>query len=377
MLTWQTTVKTQVFSDFFGILAFMHLMLLMQDEQKRFANLKIWLFISGALAGVAMNIRLTHALLLVSQVLIVWIFWPLPTVKRKWLYTGFLILGVVCASLGSVLLFFKDPKLFWLHNVTVHQRWGIEVVSQSWLERVITLVKFFGYPQTLILFLPVIFTLRTAWFQPIKQWNGTVRLSMSALMVGLVFTIFFVFVIQPVQVQYFEQVIPFLLLGGIAGWSVILQANAWRMWRAPFTAVYLLGLVPFLVIFLSTIRANDESNDQTLNRVAAREIRQASSVGDTLLSANSILPLFARRSMVKGMEVDGRQLLRVLPTSSRSRLHLLDSLQFVNLATSTRYPLIVYDTTQFHGLDRDLSGDYRILSEPASLKIWRRHTQPP
>ncbi|MCF7797219.1 MAG: hypothetical protein K9N36_05550, partial [Candidatus Marinimicrobia bacterium] len=377
MPTWQTTVKTQVFSDFFGILAFMLLMLLMQDEQKRFANLKIWLFISGALAGVAMNIRLTHALLLVSQVLIVWIFWPLPTVKRKWLYTGFLILGVVCASLGSVLLFFKDPKLFWLHNVTVHQRWGIEVVSQSWLERVITLVKFFGYPQTLILFLPVIFTLRTAWFQPIKQWNGTVRLSMSALMVGLVFTIFFVFVIQPVQVQYFEQVIPFLLLGGIAGWSVILQANAWRMWRAPFTAVYLLGLVPFLVIFLSTIRANDESNDQTLNRVAAREIRQASSVGDTLLSANSILPLFARRSMVKGMEVDGRQLLRVLPTSSRSRLHLLDSLQFVNLATSTRYPLIVYDTTQFHGLDRDLSGDYRILSEPASLKIWRRHTQPP
>ncbi|MCF7802176.1 MAG: glycosyltransferase family 39 protein [Candidatus Marinimicrobia bacterium] len=377
MLTWQTTVKTQVFSDFFGILAFMLLMLLMQDEQKRSANLKIWLFISGALAGVAMNIRLTHALLLVSQVLIVWIFWPLPTVKRKWLYTGLLILGVVCASLGSVLLFFKNPTLLWLHNVTVHQRWGIEVVSQSWLERVITLVKFFGYPQTLILFLPVIFTLRTAWFQPIKQWNGTVRMSMSALMVVLVFTIFFVFVIQPVQVQYFEQVVPFLLLGGTTGWFVILEANAWRMWCAPLMAVYLLGLVPFLVIFLFTIRENDESNNLALIRETAQEIRQQTQVTDTLLSANSILPMFAQRSMVKGMEVDGRQLLRVLPNSPRKNLHLLDSLQFVGLATSGRYPLIVYDTTQFHDLDLQLMEHYTLLSEPASLKVLRRRADSP
>lgn len=377
MLTWQTTIKTQIFSDFFGMFAFVVLMMVMLDALKRFRNPDFWLFVSGALVGVAMNIRLTHSLLLLSEILIVWLIGLHLPAKQKWRYTILLVAGAGIASLGSIVLFLRDPALFWLHNVTVHQRWGAEVVNQSWFQRAITLVKIFGYPQTLIFLFPVLFTARAAWFQPIRQWNDTLRLSMSALMVGLVFTIFLAFVIQPVQVQYFEQVVPFLLLGGVAGWFVILEANAWRMWRAPLMVVYLLGLVPFLVIFLFTIRENDESNDLALIRETAQEIRQASSAGDTLLSANSILPLFARRSMVKGMEVDARQLLRVLPTFSRSRLHLLDSLQFVNLVTSARYPLIIYDTTQFHGLDRHLSGEYQILSEPASLKIWRRHSLVP
>lgn len=376
LLTWGPTVKTLIFSDFFGILSFIILMAFIRGKRERPGNASAWLIVSGVLVGVAINIRLTHVLLLGSELLILWWFWSAPGVK-KWLYAGSVLLGVLLASLGSMVLFLKDPSLFWLHNVTVHQRWGADVVSQSWIVRVVTLAKFFAYPQTLILYLPIIFTLRTAWGRPRQQWDNSVRMSMSALLVTMVFAIFFALIMQPVQVQYFEQAVPFLILAGVAGWRVILQGRAWRVWRFPLMAIYVLALIPWLVIFIVNVRENDASNDLVRIRQAAQEIQRHSTETDTLLSANSILSMFARRPMVRGMEVDGRELLRVLPAPARQDLRLLDSLQFVDLAMSGRYPMVIYDSTQFHGLDQDLAGHYRLIASPASLMIWHQRFRVP
>jgi len=76
--------------------------------------------------------------------------------------------------------------------------------------------------------------------------------------------------------------------------------------------------------------------------------------------------------MVKGLEVDGRQLLKVLTPTEKARVKLLDSLQFVDLAVRGHYSTVVYDTTQFTELGSALKDQYCLVTAQSSVRVWTK-----
>lgn len=368
-LSWQTTVKTQVFSDYFGIVSFLFLTRIL-NSAKVFQNRVFQFLAAGFFAGLALNIRLVHVLLLLSELVLVWIF--LPGISKKFQSTLIILVGVMISSIGSLILFFSDPSLFWLHNVSLHNLWGSEIVVQSGLTRLMTTAKFFLYPQTLILMVPVFIGVRVALRTPVREWSNLVRLSMSALLVSILFSTFYSLIIRPVQFQYFEQVVPYLVLAGLAGWEGLTKTTFWMRWRLLILGVYILGIIPFLLIFLFNLRENDASNNLKMIRETSQIINQTTAFGDTILSGNTFLPQFAGRAIVRGMEVDGRQLLKILTPDQKEKVHLMDSLEFVNRAMSGHYKIVVYDTTQFSELSHSLPVQYELITAPNSIRVWKK-----
>ena len=368
-LTWQTTVKTQVLSDFFGIASFFFFLPIIFTGHPR-KNLKLSLFVTGILVGIAINIRSIQVLLLCSELILIGVF--LPKGSQKIQTSAMMLLGVLIASTGSLALFIQDPSLFWLHNVSLHQQWGSEIVNQSATIKLMTIAKFILFPQTIILLIPVFFTLRRAVRTPVIEWSDTDRLGMSAILVATLFALFYSTILEPVQLQYFEQTVPFLVLGGLAGWGGIINSEIWRHWKIPILSIYVAGLLPFIMVFLLNYRDNDASNSLKTARTVIRIIEQTCSPGDTILSANTALPEFAKRPIVKGMEVDGRQLLKIVDPEKRNQIQLMDSLTFVNLGRSGRYTIVLFDTTQFPDLSAQLGERYELRGKASSIRIWRK-----
>lgn len=368
-LAWQTTVKTQVFSDYFGIASFCYFLTLISESHRR-VSIKWPLLLVGILVGLAINIRSIHVLLLLSELVLLWLF--LPKGSRKTQGTIMVLSGVFIASLGSLVLFIQDPHLFWLHNVTLHQQWGSQIVRQSASVKLTTIAKFFCYPQTIILLVPLYVSLRNALKTPPGKWSILQRLSMSATLVAVTFSVFYGVILDPVQFQYFEQVVPFLVLAGIPGWEIIIHSVFWQRWKILTLSVYVAGLLPFMLIFLMNYRDIDTSNSLKTIRATLRTIDQNTVPGDTILSANTYLPQFANRPMVKGMEVDGRQLLKILEPVERGQIQLMDSLTFINLASARLYTTVLFDTTQFPDLGAQLQHQYKQLDTPSSVRIWQR-----
>jgi hypothetical protein len=282
-----------------------------------------WALLSGIAFGLAANIRLT----LLPLVLPAAAFVVLNADAQKLRNAAVFTIGVTVASAYSLLLMTQDFDRFFFDNLGFHLiRYPGISFWQSVAERLITIGKLLINPQhivTLIVLALSFMAVRRERARFLSRSFFRSRDKFIFLMLGLIVVIHLV--PNPIHQQYFTQVVPFAVLLVPRGLDY-LAGQRDRFPRAATMvkialAIYLLGLIPYLIIFLGGIRHSDRSNRIENVRNLCDCIGEKAIEGP-LYSEWPIVPVLTGRNSVPGIEFVAYDYGYPLTDSEKRRFHL-------------------------------------------------------
>lgn len=302
-LNWHSVVKTAVFSDLFGFLSFCAFVFYLNPL---YSKKRLWLFLSGFLLGVAFNFRLIF-LVILPLILLVFIFSKERGRKESFRDAITLICGSMVASIPSLYLFYGNPSAFIFGNIGYHIIWGNNVIQMSLFRKAFTLLKFVLYPQNLLILLLGIWGTVTCLLQVIGRnhlnFEDEITLTAFTWFLILMLVCFFA---NPTQLQYYEQVLPFILICTIPIWNRVVEKFRDRKRKAFIVLTgYFLFILPFVWIFIFAAREKDKPIDISAIRSAVRIIESTSKPEDIVLSGWPGYAVLSDRETIAGSETWG------------------------------------------------------------------------
>ncbi len=259
VLSSHTLIKAYSWTDMLLLVAFWS-GVLRYSTSKRLA----WVALVGFSVGLAVNFRL----ILAPAAIVLTIAVLKNSGSRKLAAAAVFALSVIAASIPTLLLLAGDPTRFIFDNIGFHlmRNPGVDF-GASLLQRTGVVVRTILNPQVLILL-----ALLAVWFlksRPFTRRDNGRSLWSDPVVIGF-FTmsvVVFVYLLpNPIHQQYFVQAVPFAVIVSIRGMEMLDDAsrNFFRsisnrnLLRA-LGAVYMLGMIPYIVIFIAAVRGPDSS----------------------------------------------------------------------------------------------------------------------
>jgi hypothetical protein len=338
-INWHSVVKTLVFSDFFALLSFCcFAFYLLREYHKRHPLI----FLSGLFIGVALSFRLVLFPILLVEGSLIFVLSTEKITKREVFELFLLLFGAVIGSLLSIYLFIRSPSAFLFGNIGYHLIWGNQVIRMTLVERLFTLSKFIFYPQNLLIMVLTGLGVTTL-IQKIKkgQLEPKDNVIIAALVCSLVLIIT-CFFMSPTQLQYYEQALPYLLILSIPGWHKLSEkSKSEKAKTIAISASYFLFLLPFVVIFIFTVRQKDKPFELSTVRNVVSVIENNSESHDLILSPWPGYAVLSGRKSVTGLETWGGGVIPLLSSKQLSDFKLIDDLTVEKLIQERKVSLIV------------------------------------
>ena len=371
-LAWHSTVKTPALADASGLAgAVLFVMALGAGRPGRRTSK---LILAGFFFGLAANVRLTHAVLLLAA--FGWVVGLNRTSGRQALgELGLVAAGALAASLGSLWLFVMDPYTFVFDNLVFRQVWAYGIVEMDLQTKAITFAKFALYPQNLLLLVLVGLSVRVllrpsgeGLSAPLRR-AGWVWISFGAAMVG------FYLAISPMQLQYFGQAVPYLALGALP--ALAAYRHRWqRRWVVvPGAALYALAVLPFVWVFLFAAREKDRRYALGNVRAIVETVRRCAPEGGLVMSTSPHLPVLAERRAMLGLEVGGFEVMTRLDGRQREASKLLTREAAYQTIRQGRADVVAYEEGGLYPEPAAAAlseGGYRLVQEIEGVRLYAR-----
>ncbi len=360
-LAYHPVVKTYAWSDLFGFLSFIFLTNFLFFNSKK-SNL----FWSGLFIGLAFNFRATFLVILLLEVVMVLFFSKIPDKFKSILL---LFIGALIPCIPSLILFFKNPAIFIFSNFTYHQIWGTKVVQMGIFQKFLVVGKFVFYPQNFLLIILAIYGIR-------RSFKNNFKIGKSALAFAIILVTIY-FLATPTQFQYYEQSIPYVLILSGLGFSAILS---WLNQKKPSlktifswgsVIIYFLALIPFFLIFISSVRERDQFFKISEVKKVVSIIQESTTSQDKILSVWPGYLVFSKREGVVGMKTCGYEVTPFLEKNKIQALNLVTKSEIEKILTEKKAKLVVVwegGLEEFYPL---LVKNYQLKAEVGRVRIYQ------
>lgn len=362
-LTWHSVFKPYAFIDLLIFGAF-YLTFARGDEKPGFGRV-FWI---TALVALATNLR--SVMLILLPVLLYYLF---TRARRQGASTGKMTLaalaGMALPSLPALWIAVSAPAQFLFNNLGFHlQREPIEPFSALALHKLAVLGKFLALPQTILLLGAALasWLLIRQKLETAPQWLKPAGLVAFALiLVYLVPT--------PVHLQYFQQTIPYLALLTIPCAAFVLRESKLRLILRSAGLLYLVGLLPFVMLFILSPREQDQRFEWTQLKTVVGKIESQSQPEDTVLSEWAGYAALARRPQLPGSEHVGFHFPLKISESEFGQMHLLTTAA-INSALAARRPeLVIVDYQVYPEWREALEANYHAADSSEWTYIYKRN----
>ena len=371
ILTWHSTVKTSTFSDLFSFVSFIFFTSYVISQKQRAKN--FMLLFCGIFIGLALNFRLTHLVILISEGILIFLLFRSERMKRKIYNFVFLLFGAILSSSFAIYLFFKNPQIFLFDNLIFRQVWGLEVIKMSFLSRLFTFSKFLFYPQNLFILILVALSLAYLIKQLKKTHNLTPENRIIITSLSLALSIIVVsFLISPTQFQYFEQALSFLLIASIPALREL--KSSWQNKKIVIGGVgafYLLFIIPFVLIFVFGVREKDRQFQLKQIRKVVEVIQENSEAEERILALWPGYVVLSGREPLPGMETGGWEIAHLFSPQKLKKSKLFNRQKMKEIILEKKVSLIVdwnWFLSEFNDL---LDANYRHIKTIGSVKIYK------
>jgi hypothetical protein len=339
IVNWHSVVKTLVFSDFFALLSFCCFAFYLLSASR---TGKLLAFLSGFFVSLAIGFRLVLFPLFLVEAILLLVMSKGNVLQEKLKHLLLLILGTMFGSCLTIYLLLKDPSSFVFGNLGYHLIWGNQVIQMTLLRRLFTLAKFVFYPQNLMIlilaFLGALSLLRRMKKGKLAP-QDRVTVAAVACSAALIPTFF---LMSPTQFQYYEQVLPFLLLTSLPILPLLAEKMEQRKYLT-FTASigYLLLVIPFVMIFIFGIRQRDKPVEIKTVQEVVQAIRENSRPQEAIFTAWPGYAVLSRRNVKPGLEAWGGGVIPFLSPQQITRFKLIDDSRVEQTIAQKQVGLIV------------------------------------
>ena len=362
-LNWHSVIKTYALSDLFGLLSFAFLVFSLLNSNNRAG----YTFLAGLFIGLAFNCRLTFLSIFCLELLATLLFF-----RRKLISSTSLVVGAIFSSVGSIYLLLKDADIFLFNNWWYHQLWGTGVIKMGFLGKLFVFLKFISYPQNLFILILALIT--CIYISKNREHSKTAPVLFKTQLVALGFCVIFIllaFLPNPSQFQYYQHTIPYLLIFSVPPLGQLLN---WLERRRFFTFVgsllYLLGLIPFMLVFVFAVRSQDKIFKINQVREVVEVIQENSTKGDHILSFWNGYIVLSQRKLLSGNYTWDHTVTPLLSKQQIKRFNLLDR-EDVNATISSCKPTLIIDINdQFYQFFPNLKEYYLVLKDSGEVKIY-------
>ena len=367
-LTWHSTIKTSVVSDFFGLLGFvLFLNFLIGDSRKKNS---LMIFGAGFLIGLAFNFRLTHLIFLPIMLGVMFYLYE-AGIKLKIKYGLYFLMGSIIASTGTIILFFIEPYTFFFDNLVFRQVWGANIVESNFIGKLFTYAKFVLYPQNLPLIILSLFGVSMIWRKRDRSSLSAMdKSALAAFAIASGLTILYLY-ITPTQFQYYGQTLPYFILASIPG--IEMAAKKFKSGGIAIAAslIHLLSIVPFILIFIFAIRAQDADYKLSNISSAVEVIKQETTRDEKILSFYPHFGIYADREQELGFEVWGINTFVFLSEADRKITNLIGGEELLKLINSKKFRVVVSESGRFREVDNALKRNYKLIGSFDAIKIYK------
>ena len=205
-----------------------------------------------------------------------------------------------------------------------------------------------------------------------SKWHRMV-FHLAALMAVLIFVVYMI--PHPVHVQYFNQILPFVIICSLPAIRLIMEKAAGI--RLAIVLIYLFSFLLYPALYIIDIRGKHGAfMVGKLNRIT-QVIQANSSEDDFVLSEWVGHNVLSERKIIKGAEFVGYQYVFSTPDVSYEKYRLLTH-EMVNDLLSRRVPkLIVIRNYPIPEWRKELDKNYQMLVQINKVLIYERKPDNP
>jgi 4-amino-4-deoxy-L-arabinose transferase-like glycosyltransferase len=368
-LNWHSVVKTAVFSDLFGFLSFCALVFCLNPL---YSKKRLGLLLSGFFLGVAFNFRLIFLVILPLEIVTVFMFSKEKGLKERSGDAIMVICGAMLASFPSLYLFYRNPSAFVFGNVGYHLIWGNSVIRMSLLRRFFTLLKFILYPQNLLILFLGIWGTVTCLFQAIgrKYLNLEDKITLTAVSWFLILMLVCFFA-NPTQLQYYEQVLPYILICTIPIWKMVIEKFRGRKRRSLFVLTgYLVWILPFVWIFIFVSREKDKPVAMSALKSVVTIIKGISKPQDVVLSGWPGYAVLSGRETIAGSETWGGGVIPFLTDQQVREYKLMNDSDVKEIIQSQGASVIIKEDWFSPQIVNLIKSNYRLVGTTRFVDVY-------
>ena len=299
-----TLIKTYTWTDLLLLLAFWSA----ATQYPASRNL-LWIAVSGFCLSAAINFRL-----ILAPIAIVFVVFITKNAESKRLRAAIVFLtATIVASIPSLVILSRDPKRFLFDNIGFHfmRNPGVDLAA-SLVQRAGVIVRTFANPQVLI-----ILGLILVWFRMVhRPKRDRYATSLLSKPDGIAFLLMVAIVLiyllpNPIHQQYFVQAVPFAVIVALRGIELFLERPVRfiagisnRRLLSILSAIYVLGLIPYIAVFILAVRGPDRLYKIENIRSLSAFVRESVPDGPIFSEWTGLRVLTGRRS-VPGLEFTG------------------------------------------------------------------------
>jgi hypothetical protein len=293
------------------------------------------------------------------------------TPKVKVRHFAYLLLGTMAGSFLAIYLLLKDPSAFVFGNIGYHLIWGNEVIRMTLVRKLFTLAKFVLYPQNLV----ILITAALGAVTLVRKTRGS-RLNskdtvmVAALVCGAALIVTF-FLMSPSQFQYYEQVLPYLLIASIPILPRLTERIEKRKLKAAAAATgYLIFVVPFVAIFILGVRQRDKPFEIKAVRKVVQAIQENSGPGEAIFTLWPGYALLSKRETEPGLEAWRGGVIPLLSPEQITKFKLIDDSRVERMVTRKEVSLILKEERLTPSIDDLIETNYRLVESTGFARVY-------
>ncbi len=370
IISWHSVAKTFAWTDLFLIGTFYCLVSFVRSP-------RLWHpVVAGVLMALAVNTRLVFVPLVVLFLI------PFIVVSgRKWgKYALAYIVPMIITAIPGIIYLLRDTRRFMFDNLYFHfmRNPGVEF-PQSYYQKLFVIGKLLVNPQIMLLLILVVGAYLYGRKVHANSAGGSIFTSpagIAGITAGVITIVYFL--PNPVLQQYFVQAIPFALIVSVKGVEHYLSAIRRGMagafkskLPAIVTAVYILGIIPYFVVFVGAVREFDGHTDiGNMTRICAAINEYPGD--DPILAELPMVSVLANKPVVKGVEFLGFEYPLPLDDSEQRyfRLVLNEDLKRILDNKEVSYYIVVNDPPD--ELVASTEANYQLQGTYERFKVYRR-----
>jgi len=379
-LSWNTVAKPLALSQFFLVGGIFLRLFAGADfgggkGRKAFSE-ALWLFFSGAILILAAQTRLP--LIVVWPLLLISVFAG-TDIRHKALGIVAFLTGAHLAALPTIQRLSHDAGAVLYNNLGFHLA---RATSPSFTDligdKTLTLLKLFADPQVSLVIIAVMLILwQTRHSCRFRDWLAEPKLIVllsAALIFGAYLNAY------PSMRQYFAQSLPLILIYVASELPTLANhfrrgfGSRIRQLTRGLALVYVLGLIPYGVIYLGATRDYDQRGELSRLRTICALIEDNSSEDDIIFAESPLYPLLANRRALARTEFVGFQYRSLKLEGKYSSLNLPDANYLLRQLEIGRPFLVVTDFEPDSTLGARLKNNYLLIFKDDYATVFRRNS---
>ena len=205
-----------------------------------------------------------------------------------------------------------------------------------------------------------------------KYLSGKDKVYLVAFIYSIIILISY-FLANPTQLQYYNQALPYLLV--LSGPGLAYALDWFRMRKSilyGIVFVYLLCLIPYLLIFVFTIREKDKVFRIDQVRKVVKVVEENSIEQEPILSDWPGYGVLAKRSVVQGTETCGQDVSHLLTEEQLKRFKIIDQEKLKDIIKNRKVNLIVTGIGTYRYLNDLIKENYYLVKETGGAEVFLR-----